>query len=191
MATGAALYFLAMARNNGWANHRLLKACSQLSAAEFAAQRTSFFPSIVETYNHILVVDWFYVDALEGGTLGPKAWENEIPFPDFADLDRAQRAVDQRLVKLCDGLDDAGLARDVHMHRATHVQVDRADRVLLHLFEHQVHHRGQVHAMLAGSSVAPPQLDEFFCAGDAKFRVADLAELGWKEEDVWPDLGGR
>jgi uncharacterized damage-inducible protein DinB len=180
-----------MARNNAWANHRLLKACSQLSADEFAAQRTSFFPSIVATYNHILVVDWFYVDALEGGTLGPKAWESEIPFPHFGDFERAQRAVDQRLISLCEGLDEVGLAKEVHMHRTTHVQVDRADRVLLHLFEHQVHHRGQVHAMLAGSSVAPPQLDEFFCAGDAKFRTDDMAVLGWNEDDVWRGLGGR
>lgn len=190
MATGAALYFLSMARNNAWANHRLLNACAQLSQADFAATRTSFFPSIVDTYNHILVVDWFYVDALEGGTLGPKAWENEVPFPDFADFNMAQRAVDQRLIAFCDRLDDEGLAKNVHMHRATHVQVDRADRVLLHLFEHQIHHRGQVHAMLAGSTVAPPQLDEFFCAGDRKFRADDMAALGWKEEDVWRGLGG-
>jgi uncharacterized damage-inducible protein DinB len=180
-----------MARNNAWANHRLLKSCAELSPAEFTAERTSFFPSIVDTYNHILVVDWFYVDALEGGTLGPKAWEDEVPFPHFADFDKAQRAVDQRLIGLCDKLDDAGLAKDVHLRRATHVQVDRADRVLLHLFEHQIHHRGQIHAMLAGSAVKPPQLDEFFCDGDRKFRAADLAELGWREEDLWRGLDGR
>jgi len=191
MAAGAGLYFLSMARNNAWANHRLLKACAALSAAEFAAERTSFFPSIVETYNHILYVDWFYVDALEGGTLGPKAWEIEIPCPDFADLRKAQMAVDKRLVELCARLDDTKLAQDVHMHRATHVQVDRADRILLHLFEHQIHHRGQVHAMLAGTAVPPPQLDEFFCAGDAKFRAEDFAELGWGEDEIWRGLDQR
>ena len=37
---------------------------------------------------------------------------------------------------------------------------------LLHLFQHQIHHRGQAHAMLAGTSVAPPQLDEFFLEFD-------------------------
>jgi uncharacterized damage-inducible protein DinB len=188
MAAGAGLYFLAMARNNAWANHRLLKACAALSADDFAATRTSFFPSLVETFNHILVVDWFYVDALEGGTLGPKAWENEVPCPNFTDLRAAQTAVDQRLIAFCEKLDDAKLALPVHMHRATHVQVDRADRILLHLFEHQIHHRGQAHAMLAGTDVAPPQLDEFFCAGDAKFRGEDFAELGWREADVWRGL---
>jgi uncharacterized damage-inducible protein DinB len=55
-----------MAYNNAWANHRLLSACSTLSQKEFEAGRTGFFPSIQPTLNHILIVDRFYVDALEG-----------------------------------------------------------------------------------------------------------------------------
>lgn len=191
MANSAGLYFLAMARNNAWANHRLLKACGLLSPADFAAERTSFFPSIVATLNHILVVDWFYVDALEGGTLGPAAWANELPHPMFGALRAAQSAVDQRLIRFCEALDDASLAASAHMHRADRVQVDRVDRVLLHLFEHQIHHRGQVHAMLSGTEVEPPQLDEFFTEGDAKFHAEDFAELGWREEDVWRGLERR
>jgi uncharacterized damage-inducible protein DinB len=191
MAKEAGLYFLAMARNNAWANHRLLKACAGLTADDFAAKRTSFFPSIVATLNHNLTVDWFYVDAMEGGTLGPKAWENEVPCPRFSDLRAAQANVDQRLIAFCDTLDDAKLALPVHMHRAGHVQIDRADRILLHVFEHQIHHRGQVHAMLAGTNVAPPQLDEFFAEGDVKFHAEDFAELGWREEEIWRGLERR
>ena len=56
--------------------------------------------------------------------------------------------------------------------------------VLAHLFQHQTHHRGQVHAMLSGTSVAPPQLDEFIVADDARFRGTELAELGWSEETL-------
>jgi uncharacterized damage-inducible protein DinB len=59
------------------------------------------------------------------------------------------------------------------------------DRLLLHLFQHQVHHRGQAHAMLSGTAVAPPQLDEFFSADDAPLREADLAALGWTEAATW------
>ena len=43
-----------MARNNAWANHRLLSACEALTPAEFAAPRTGFFPSLRATFNHIL-----------------------------------------------------------------------------------------------------------------------------------------
>ena len=55
----------------------------------------------------------------------------------------------------------------------------------MHLFEHQFHHRGQAHAMLAGNTVAPPLLDEFYCAGDAPLRAGDFAELGWTEPMIW------
>lgn len=188
MADAAGLYFLAMARNNAWANHRLLNACAQLGPAEFAASRINFFPSIAETLNHILVVDWFYVDAMEGGTLGPKAWKNEVPHPDLTELCAAQTAVDLRLIKFCDTLDDAKLAQPVHMHRADYIQIDRTDRILLHVFQHQIHHRGQVHAMLAGTAVAPPQLDEFFAEGDAALHAEDFAELGWREDETWRGL---
>ena len=187
--TNATHYFVAMARNNAWANLRLLNACAKLTAEEFAARRTSFFPSLQATLNHNLTVDWFYVDALEGGTLGPAAWQNELPFPTCSDLMAAQAAVDLRLIDLCRNLDSQGLNGDVRMHRGTHVQVDRVDRTLLHLFEHQIHHRGQAHAMLAGTTVKPPQLDEYFMAGDARFRAPELEELGWEEEALWRDFG--
>jgi uncharacterized damage-inducible protein DinB len=48
-----------------------------------------------------------------------------------------------------------------------------------------VHHRGQAHAMLAGTSVAPPQLDEFFCENEAHLRAAEFADLGFSEEQIW------
>jgi uncharacterized damage-inducible protein DinB len=53
--------------------------------------------------------------------------------------------------------------------------------VLAHLFQHDIHHRGQVHAMLAGTALAPPQLDEFFLAQDAAMRSDDLRALGLAE----------
>ena len=65
--------------------------------------------------------------------------------------------------------------------RSTGVVKETATRLLAHLFQHQIHHRGQAHAMLAGTAVKPPQLDEFFCAEDAPLRAADLAELGYSE----------
>ena len=65
--------------------------------------------------------------------------------------------------------------------RRAGVQHETVTRLLAHLFQHQIHHRGQVHAMLAGTSVAPPQLDEFFCANEAHLRAAELAELGYSE----------
>jgi uncharacterized damage-inducible protein DinB len=183
--------YRAMAYNNAWANHRLLTACERLTPVDFAATRTSFFPSLAATLNHNLVVDWFYVDALEGGDLGPRAWEVRIPHPAIADLKREQANVDRRLIAACEALTDESLGTNVHVHRRTRVQVERRDRLLLHLFQHQVHHRGQAHAMLAGTPVKPPQLDEFFSIGEAPLRAEEFAELGWTEATIWGPEGVR
>ncbi|HYM30311.1 MAG TPA: DinB family protein [Candidatus Cybelea sp.] len=178
--------FRAMAYNNAWANHRLLAACARLSQAEFEASRPSFFPSIKLTLNHVLIIDWFYVDSLEGGWLGPKAWADPAPCATVAALQHEQAAVDRRLIAVCEALTEAVLSGEVRVNRGdTRVQIERRDRLLMHLFQHQIHHRGQAHAMLAGTTVKPPQLDEFFSEGEAPLRAADLAALGWSEATVW------
>ena len=184
----AALPYRAMAYNNGWANHRLLAACALLPQAEFVASRTGFFPGLRATLNHVLVIDRFYVDAMEGGTLGPAAWADPEPCATAVALQVAQAEMDRRLLAVVEGLDTAGLGRVVHVHRGNgHVQHERMDRLLLHLFQHQVHHRGQAHAMLSGTVVSPPQLDEFFSEGEAPLRTAEFAALGWSEETVWTE----
>ena len=177
--------YRAMAYNNAWANHRLLGACSRLTQQEFEALRIGFFPSLKATLNHILVIDWFYVDGLEGGRLGPKAWANPEPCATVADLQREQAAVDKRLIAVCEGLVEPSLSRDVKINRDTRIQIDQCDRLLLHVFQHQIHHRGQAHAMLSGTAVKPPQLDEFFSIGEASLRAAEFAALGWTEAMVW------
>jgi len=181
--------YRAMAYNNAWANHRLLAACAGLTREEFEAERTSFFPSIKATLNHILTIDWFYVDALEGGWLGPKAWADPTPCPDVSALQREQGAVDARLIAVCNALTESALGGFVRVNRDTRIQTERRDRLLLHLFQHQVHHRGQVHAMLSGTTVKPPQLDEFYSAAEAPLRADEFTALGWTEETVWHPPG--
>src|SRR5438270_10824231 len=116
------LPYRTMAYNNAWANHRLLTACARLTPEEFIAKRTGFFPSLRATLNHILVIDRFYVDAMEGGTLGPAAWANPEPCETVALLHDAQGAVDRRLIAVVNRLDAAGLERIVDVHRGTRIQ---------------------------------------------------------------------
>jgi uncharacterized damage-inducible protein DinB len=170
----------------------LLTACSKLSQADFAAERVSFFPSIKATLNHNLTVDWYYVDALERGLRNaPVTRDIERffapvePFDTCAALAAEQRAVDRRLVDLCATLTDTQLALPIPLMRRAGVQSENATRLLAHLFQHQIHHRGQAHAMLAGTPVEPPQLDEFFCANEAHLRAAELAEIGLSEARIW------
>lgn len=171
-------YFRAMARNNAWSNHRVLAACAELSQEEFEATRVSFFPSLQLTLNHILLVDWYYLDGLEQGGRGLTVFESEVPLPKLADLAAAQAATDARLVRYCDGLTEDTLEQVVVLDRGEHGLTREAVRaVLSHLFVHQIHHRGQAHAMLSGTRVKPPQLDEYFLEWDAPLREHELTQL--------------
>ncbi len=190
-----ARHLAAEACNNAWANHRLLKACCPLTQEEFVAPRTSFFPSIKATLNHILTVDWYYVEILERSLAGLPPHENaarhfepEEPFETCADISREQHAVDRRLVALCNGIGDRELDAAILLPRRQGIQRDSLRRILAHLFQHDIHHRGQVHAMLAGTRIKPPQLDEFYCAGEAHLRAADFAELGFSEDEIWKSV---
>src|SRR5476649_2890120 len=115
MPAGFVQTYRALAYNNAWANHRLLTACARLG----------FFPSLQLTLNHIYVIDLFYVDALEGGWLGPKAWESDVPCPSLAELKRAQAEVDKRLIAVCKALTPALLDDIVRVNRDTGVQTER------------------------------------------------------------------
>ncbi len=171
-------HFSAMARNNRWANHVLLRACVQLSTEDFIAPRTSFFPSIAATLSHTYFVDLLYVDALEEGGLGLAVFRDERVFNHASELIPLQAKVDWRLIRFCGGLSEADLSRKVVTDRGDKGRLqERIDSILAHLFQHQIHHRGQVHAMLAGTHVKPPQLDEFFLdferAGDIEAALAE------------------
>lgn len=172
-------HYRAMARNNAWSNHRLGEACCRLTPEAFAARRTSFFPSLAATLNHLLTIDWYYLDALEGGGRGLAVLDPELPHPRAAALRDAQAATDRRLIAFCDALDGPALARFVPIDRGREgIRPETVDATLAHLFVHQIHHRGQAHAMLAGTDVPPPQLDEFFLAYDAPRRTRELSTLG-------------
>jgi uncharacterized damage-inducible protein DinB len=168
-----------LAENNAWANQRLHRACAKLTEADRRALRVSFFPTLHGTLTHIVLVDEYYLDALEANGRGRAAFADEDPFASFEPLASAQRNVDRRLIDFVRHLpDEAALDRPVSIVRRTGVETETVGAVLLHLFEHQIHHRGQVHAMLSGTNVPPPQLDEFFLAADHRIAVAELEALG-------------
>lgn len=172
----------AQARANRLANRRLHEAVGQLSREQFHAPRTGFFPSLAKTLNHILAVDIYYVDALRGVEAMAANYDAFVAADTIDELAPRQAASDERLIATCDALTNAG--REIAIDRGDHVDRDPAARVLAHLLMHQTHHRGQAHAMLSGTPVKPPQLDEFLLASDAKFRVPDLAALGWSEQTL-------
>lgn len=173
------------ARANRLANRRLHEAMGALPAADFDAPRTGFFPSLAATLNHILAVDGYYLAALRGEPGMAGLWDAFVPAAGLAELARRQAAMDEALIAHCESLTEATVLAIVEMDRGTRIDRAPAAQVLAHLHMHQTHHRGQAHAMLSGTAVAPPQLDEFLLASDERFRVADLAALGWTEATLF------
>jgi uncharacterized damage-inducible protein DinB len=174
------------AHANRLANRRLQAALANLSTSELHAKRISFFPTIIGTLNHLLAVDRYYIAALHGEPDMEEQYRRFAPHDDLVPYAAAQDASDNKLIAYCDRLDDAGANAVVAMlHGPEPTKSDLACLVLQHLFMHQTHHRGQVHAMLSGTHVRPPQLDEFILHVDEPFRVMEMSALGWTEREVY------
>lgn len=150
-----------MALNNAWANATLYRALSGLPDGGFVAPRPGFFPSLCLTLNHIYEVDLYYIDALENGGKGRSVYDRE-DITDPMALAAAQAEADLRLAKLCSDLTVDVLAQLRQTERENERVEERMNALLLHLFQHQIHHRGQAHVQLQHAGVEPPQLDDFY-----------------------------
>ena len=151
--------FRTFARYNAWANQRLYKACEQLSEADYLKSRPSFFGSIHATLNHILVGDRAWMGRFTNSPSSISSLDQEL-YADFAGLHVARMAEDAQIINYADGLDDAALMFWLeYRNMAGEDQADELAILLSHFFNHQTHHRGQVHTLLSQTSVAPPPLD--------------------------------
>ena len=152
--------YVMMAINNAWANETLYAALTGLTKADFTAHRPGFLPSLCATMNHILLVDRYYIGALEGQG---RPYQ-EIAGPEITDpfaLAAAQQVEDARLIAFCRRLDAGILDETRTTPRKDGVLEENVAALLLHLFQHQVHHRGQAHVQLQDAGKPPPQLDDF------------------------------
>jgi len=148
-----------MAAYNRWANARLYEAEGKLSPEAFAAPRTGYFPSLLKTLNHILVGDQVWMGRLDG-TGSSITSLDQILHIDLAALKAARVAMDNRIVAYVDAVVPARLEEDlVYRTMAGDPMRTQVAQVLAHFFNHQTHHRGQAHAMLSSTEIAPPSLD--------------------------------
>ena len=163
-----------------------MSACAALSPVDFAATRTSFFPSIRETLDHNLAVDRYYLGALHGEADMEAQWRASPQGVALAVLAPAQAEADMRFIGHVDAIDAGALDETVVMDRGEgRFQRELRGHVIAHLLAHQVHHRGQAHAMLSSTAVTPPQLDEFLMPSEAHLRSSDLGALGWSERTLF------
>jgi uncharacterized damage-inducible protein DinB len=149
-----------MARYNAWCNERLYEVAAQLSDADYRADRGAFFKSVHGTLNHLLVADRIWMRRFTGEGEAPNRLD-AILFEDFAELRAAREKEDERIVTYVDGLSEADLAgrfRYRTITNPTDIEQPLAP-ALMHFFNHQTHHRGQVHCLLTGLGHEAPSLD--------------------------------
>ncbi len=151
-------YFGTLARYNAWANRRLYDACSKLSEHEHLKPRPAFFGSIHATLNHLMVGDRIWLGRIEARPA--KLALNQILYGDLTALRVARVAEDERIIRVVESIDPGRLDAPLDYTNTKGERFRTPLRLVLgHLFNHQTHHRGQVHDMLSQTSVAPPELD--------------------------------
>ena len=154
-----------MARYNRWQNESLYSAADTLDDTERTADRGAFFGSIQGTLNHIYWGDRMWMSRF-AGTAKPAA--PNIPASvgeceSWESLKEQRAAFDAKIIAWADALTEADLAGDLSWFSgaAQHDVTKPLWSLVTHFFNHQTHHRGQVHAMLTAAGARPDDTDLF------------------------------
>jgi len=158
---------------NAWANRRLYEAASTLSDADYRADRGAFFKSVHGTLNHLLATDRIWMKRLTGTGEAPTRLD-AIVLEKIQPLREAREAEDRRIKTYVESLDEAQLARTIRYRRVSTPDIEEQSlaSALAHWFNHQTHHRGQIHAILTGLTGTAPELDLLFFKGSRQRACA-------------------
>jgi uncharacterized damage-inducible protein DinB len=139
-----------MARYNRWMNERLYALCGDMPDAERRRDRGAFFRSIHGTLNHLVYADLAFLSRFTGDPPEVPPLGVEL-YADFAELSAVRAALDARLEIWADKLSGSWL-------RAPHTYTSKVDGrtrtvatwvLVVHLWNHQAHHRGQLTTLLS------------------------------------------
>ncbi len=152
-------HFKIMAAYNRWANTLLYDACAGLTDAARKQDRRAFFGSIHNTLNHILVGDRAWLARIKGFDADNHPLDSVL-FDDFGKLRSARATEDDRIEHILMEMDDERMESDLHYYNIAGTPFRTPMHlVFTHMFNHQTHHRGQIHDMLSQTGVSPPKLD--------------------------------
>ena len=154
-------YVQRMARYNRWQNESIYGAADGLSDAARRMDRGSFFQSIHATLSHVLWADELWMSRLSDWE-APTGTSRETPLYDDWDALKTRRAAaDQRFLVWGEGLTQAEVDGDLEWYSATLKRGMTSPRgiCIMQVFNHQTHHRGQVHAMLTAAGASPEDTD--------------------------------
>lgn len=152
-------HFRMLARYNRIANERLYEKCARLDDVEYRKPRQGSFGSIHALLNHILLGDRIWMARFAGGGSSTPPL-NTVLYDDLPALRAARALEDERIEVLFEHADAEFLARAIrYTNSRGKVYTESAPVAVSHFFNHQTHHRGQVHVMLSQTPEPPPSLD--------------------------------
>lgn len=153
-----------MARYNAWQNSQVMAACAALDDAALRAERGAFFGSILKTLNHLLWGDGMWMSRFDGGDApGGSIGDSTALCATIDDWTSARKAMDTRIITWTAQLTDEDLQAQLAWYSGAAGRNVTAPLGLCvtHMFNHQTHHRGQIHAMLTAAGAATGDTDLF------------------------------
>lgn len=153
--------YATFAAYNAWANRRLYAAARAQGEDACGRAAGAFFGSVTATLNHIVVGDRIWLARFEGKA-PPALKLDTILAPRLADLEPLRTAEDARILAFVATLDAQSLAAEISYTNMSGQSFHQSlASALDHFFNHQTHHRGQVHTLLTslGGRDAAPSLD--------------------------------
>lgn len=165
-----AAYCRVMARYNAWQNGQLAETLEPMQGAELTRDRGGFFGSILGTVNHLLWGDLMWMARFDGGEApGGGIPDSPARHATLAGWRDERGWTDARILHWAETLAEGDLDGDLAWYSGAAGQmVTRPMAALVvHMFNHQTHHRGQVHAMLTATGRAAPVSDLPFMPEDA------------------------
>jgi uncharacterized damage-inducible protein DinB len=163
-------YVRMMARYNAWQNKQLLVALDVMNTEDLPKDRGAFFGSVQSTLNHLLWGDMLWLNRFDPSAPAPDGDPTDSPslFASFADWRVERLLTDGRISAWANTVTQADLEADLTMFSRA-VQAETTARMAMcvpHFFNHQTHHRGQIHAMLTAAGYEAPVSDLFFMPED-------------------------
>ena len=148
-----------LTRYNAWANRIIFDAVAALPVGETIKDRSTLFKNIVNTLNHLHVVDMIWQAHIEKRDHGIAAL-NTILYTDLAELWSAQQAIDDWYITWGDALSEADTNETLRFTLIGGKQGEmRRSEVVLHVVNHTSYHRGFVADMFYQIPARPPLTD--------------------------------
>ena len=155
-----------MARYNIWQNKQLMSALKVMPLDEVTLERGAFFGSILGTLNHLLWGDQLWMNRFDPKVPAPvgELADSTKLHPNVAAWEVERFRTDGHIRLWADRLKAIDLAGDLSMYsRVLQADVTKPmGACVVHFFNHQTHHRGQIHAMLTAAGQEAPVSDLFF-----------------------------